>query len=204
MPLLTPTDLPPQLQQRAQVLSAKQLLFQQGEPAQHLYWLSTGQLRLVTFVNDRMITHYFVAAQQLFAENVLYLDTYSCTAMAEVPSEVIAIPKAAFLETLRQSSALSERYVASLTQRFQSVKTLLELRSISSARDRLLHYLMQRRDSEQNAVVLDKPLRAIASELALTPESLSRLLSRLEAEGVMRRRQRRITFSEEWLEDVAN
>lgn len=203
MPLLTPTDLPTQLQQRsqAQTLSAKQLLFQQGEPAQHLYWLTAGQLRLVTFVNDRMITHYFVEAGQLFAENALHFDTYSCTAITEVPSEVIAIPKAAFIKALRQFPELSARYLTSLTHRFQSVKTLLELRSISSARDRLLHYLLQRRDKD--TITLGKPLRAVASDLALTPESLSRLLSRLQREGIINRRQRTITFSQEWLSDVA-
>ena len=90
-----------------------------------------------------------------------------------------------------------------MTHRFYAVKSLLELRSITSARDRLLHYLIGRLDPGQQTVTLDKPLKAVASELALTPEALSRLLSRLESEGAITRQRRLITFSPEWLEDIA-
>jgi CRP-like cAMP-binding protein len=96
---------------------------------------------------------------------------------------------------------LAESYLENLTHRFYSVKTLLELRSISSARDRLLHYLTQRLSSGQSTITLDKPFRAIASELAMTPEALSRLLSRLQIEGIMTRKRRTITFSQDWLND---
>ncbi|MEB3358026.1 MAG: Crp/Fnr family transcriptional regulator [Synechococcales bacterium] len=205
MQLLSPNDLPSDLRQRVshQVLNAGQILVQQGEAAHHLYWVASGQLRLVSFVNQQMITHYFVEAGELFGESTLHFPTYGCTAIAEVPSEVIAIPKQAFINALRQSPALSERYLESLTRRFHAVKSLLELRSIRSARDRLLQYLLQRLPSGETTVILEKPLRAIASELALTPEALSRLLSRLQAEGIISRKKRSISFSQDWLEDVA-
>ncbi len=205
MKLLTPTDLPPDLRGRTvrRSLAPSQILFQQGETSEYLYWVVSGRLRLVSFVDERTITHYFVEAGELIGENVLYADTYSCTVMAETAAEVIAIPKQQFVTALQESPTLSDLYLKNLTQRFQSVKSLLELRSISSARERLLHYLMQRRSPDQNTVILDKPLRAIASELALTPEGLSRLLSRLQAEGVITRKKRSISLSQEWLEDIA-
>ena len=204
MKLLTPTDLPPDLRGRTvrRSLAPSQILFQQGETSEYLYWVVSGRLRLVSFVDERTITHYFVEAGELIGENVLYADTYSCTVMAETAAEVIAIPKQQFVTALQESPTLSDLYLKNLTQRFQSVKSLLELRSISSARERLLHYLMQRRSPDQNTVILDKPLRAIASELALTPEALSRLLSRLQAEGVITRKKRSISLSQEWLEDI--
>lgn len=205
MNLLTPADLPPPLRQSAQSyqLSSGQILIQQGEAAQHLFWVATGQLRLVSFINQQMITHYFVEAGDLFGERALHFTDYSCTAIAEVPSEVIAIPKTEFALALRQSPQFSERYLASLAHRFYSLKSLLELRSINSGRDRILHYLLQNRNPEDTVVTLDKPLKAVASELALTPEGLSRLLSRLQAEGIISRKKRSITFSQEWLEEIA-
>lgn len=205
MPTLTLTDLPPDLQRRTQrhLLANGQILSQQGEQAQSLFFVASGQLRLVSFVKQQMITHYFVEAGDWFGESALHFDTYGCTAIAERPSEVIAVPATAFAEALQQSPELSEHYLASLTQRFHSVKTLLELRSIHSARDRLLHYLMQRRPPGNTSVTLNKPLKAIASEMALTPEGLSRLLARLQADGIISRKKRSITFSQEWLEDIA-
>lgn len=204
MNLLTPADLPPQLQQATarESLNKGQILIQQGEKADRLFWVESGRLRLVSFIDRQMITHYFVEAGELAAESSLYFDRYGCTAIAEMASTVISIPKDNFANALQQSPALSERYLETLTRRFQGVKELLELRSINSARDRLLQYLMQRRSPGETTVILEKSLKAIASELALTPESLSRLLSRLQIEGVITRKKRSISFSEEWLEDV--
>jgi len=202
---LTLTDLPPEVQQRAQrySLTSGQILVQQGERAEYLFFTLAGRVRLVSFIKQQMITLYFVEAENWFGEAALHCDTYGCTAIAETPAEVIAIPKTEFAQALEQSAELSQRYLASFTRQFRSVKTLLELRSISSARYRLLHYLMQRRLPDTNTVLLDKPLKAVASELAITPEGLSRLLSRLEADGMMSRKKRSITFSQEWLEEIA-
>lgn len=179
-------------------------MLQQGDSAQFIYLVTSGQLRLVSFVNQQMVTHYFVNAGELLGESALYIPNYACTAIAEPPSEVFAIPVAAFSVALKENPTLSERYLAHLTQRFYAVKSLLELRSIHSSRDRLLRYLMPQLTAGQDTVTLDKPLRAIASELGLTPEALSRLLSRLETEGLISRKRRSITFSQEWLEEFAD
>lgn len=206
MTSLALSNLPDGLQAKLtrRILTAREFLLQQGDLAKHLYWVKSGRMRLVSFVNHQMVTHYFVEAGELFGESALYVPTYGCSAIAETRSEVIAIPVEDFAIALKEHSSLAETYLATLTHRFYAVKALLELRSISSARDRLLHYLISRRKPDQDTVVLDKSLRDIASELALTPEALSRLLSRLQSEGVINRKKRSITFSEEWLEDVSN
>lgn len=203
--LLTLTDLPPELHQATvqRRLTTGQILIQQGEPSDFIFWVKTGQMRLVSFTEEQMVTHYFVDAGEFFSESSLYFDSYGCTAMAEMPTEIIAIPKEVFSTVLDQSPPLSAKYLATLTHRFQSVKTLLGLRGIRSARERLLHYLMQRRSPGEDTIILEKPLKAIASELALTPESLSRLLTRLSNEGVIERKRRTITISQEWLADMS-
>lgn len=200
------SDFPLDLQQQMfrQDLVSGEILLQQGEDAKSLYWLVSGQMRLVSFINDRMVTHYFVEAGELLAESALSIPAYGCTAIAEIPSELMVIPVDAFAKALKDSPMLSERYLTHLTHRFYSVKALLELRSIHSARDRILHYLVNQLMPDQHTLTLDKPLRAIASELAITPEALSRILSRLQFEGIMTRKRRHITFSQTWLEDMAD
>ncbi|MGJ3250784.1 MAG: Crp/Fnr family transcriptional regulator [Elainellaceae cyanobacterium] len=200
------TDLPAEIRHNSspKFLGKGEILLQQGDSARFIYLVTSGQMRLVSFVNQQMVTHYFVDAGELLGESALYIPNYACTAIAETPSEVRAIPVNEFAAALKTSPDLSERYLAHLTQRFYTVKSLLELRSLHSSRDRLLRYLMPRLAAGQNTVTLDKPLRAIASELALTPEALSRLLSRLEAEGLISRKRRSITLSQEWLEEFAD
>ncbi|NJO73680.1 MAG: Crp/Fnr family transcriptional regulator [Leptolyngbyaceae cyanobacterium RM1_406_9] len=186
------------------IFTAKELLLQQGEPANYLYWVKSGRIRLVSFVNHQMVTHYFVEAGELFGESALYIPTYGCSAIAETISEVIAIPVEDFATALKEHSSLAETYLATLTHRLYAVKSLLELRSISNGYGRLLHYLTNQLEPGRDTVILNKSLRDIASELALTPEALSRLLSRLQREGVINRKKRSITFSQDWLEDVFN
>ncbi|HIK13810.1 MAG TPA: Crp/Fnr family transcriptional regulator [Leptolyngbyaceae cyanobacterium M33_DOE_097] len=176
-----------------------QILFQQGEAAQAIFWVKSGRVKLISFTEQQMITHYTVNPGESFAETALYFDTYACTAIAEQAAQVIAIPKHIFLDALRQSPHLSEQYLAHLTHRFAAVKRLLELRSIRSARDRVLHYFVQQLQPGESTVPLTRSLKVLAAELGLSPEALSRTLSQLEAEGVLSRKKGSILFKEEWL-----
>lgn len=199
--MITITDLPPELQQCviAQDLTAGQILFQQGDPAKYMFCVESGRLKLVSFTEQQMITFYTVGADESFAETALNTETYSCTAMAEQPSRVLAIPKHDFLEALQQSSKLCKQYVCHLTQRFEAVKQLLELRSIRSARDRLLHYLTQQRQPGQSTIPLTTSLKVLATNLGLSPEALSRTFSQLESEQILSRKKGSVTFLAEWL-----
>ncbi len=144
MSVLTTQQLPLDLQRSmtSHSLIAGQLLIQQGESAQAIYFVESGRIRLVSFTEEQIITHYFVEAGESFAETVLFSETYSCTAIAEVDSRVSVVPKQLFLESLHTSSELTEVYIRQLIQRFLSLKTLLELRSIRSARERIMRYLI--------------------------------------------------------------
>lgn len=197
---MTLAQFPPEVQQAAThaTLRAGQILFQQGEPTEAVFLLTSGRFRLVSFTESQVVIHYFVEAGELFAETALHYDHYGCTALADAPAQVVALPKRLFLQALRQSPDLSEAYLAHLTRRFQGVKNLLELRSIRAAGDRLLHYLRQRTQPPQRTLQLDRPLKYYASELGMTPEGFSRTLTRLAAAGAITRKQRSITLCEDW------
>jgi CRP-like cAMP-binding protein len=197
--MLASENLPLDLIRRAthHKLATGQILFQQGDPTQSIFWVESGRLRLVSFTPKHMITHYTVGPGESFAETALYFDTYACTVIAEQDSRVIAIPKHAFLEAVRQSPALSEQYLAHLTHRFAAVKRLVELRSIRSAYDRLLHYLLHQRQPGQSTISLNSSLKTLAAELGLTPESLSRTFTRLEADQILSRKRGQIIFNDE-------
>ncbi len=126
-----------------------QILFQQSDPSEFIFWVEPGRLKLVSFTEEQIVTYFMVGEGESFAETAISGDTYSCTVIAEQSSRLLAIPKHDFLSALQQSPGLCKSYVCHLTQRFEAVKQLLELRSIRSARDRLLHYLTSVRDKQE-------------------------------------------------------
>ncbi len=199
MSILTVQQLPPDLQRTLthRNLVAGQLLVQQGEPAQSIYFVESGRIRLVSFTDTQIITHYFVDAGESFSETALFSETYACTAIAEIDSRISSIPKPDFLEALSVSSELTDAYIRQLTQRFITVKTLLELRSIHSARERIMRYLVLHVQPDGVTVNLLRSLKDWASELGLSPEAVSRILNQLQDEGRIRRKKGKITLYED-------
>lgn len=201
MEFLTPAQLPSNLQQQLTYrrLTTGQILFQQGEQAQSVFLVESGRLRVVSFTEQKIINHYFVEVGESFAEIALFSEKYTYTVMADVPSRAIVIPKLGFLEALHNSTELSMIFMRQFAHRLKSIQTLLELRSIRSARERILYYLQLNLQPNQTTVALEKSLKDIATELGLVPEALSRNLTLLQEEGIITRKKRSITFNEEWI-----
>jgi CRP-like cAMP-binding protein len=201
MNYLTFEQLPAELKNRAiyRDIAAKQILYQQGETADSIYFLLSGQIRLATFTEEQIIIHQFVEPKESFAETGLFSETYFCTAIANKPSRVVAIDKELVRQALKENSDFATAYMSQLTYRYENIKTLLELRSIRSARERFLQYLIRQLEHNGRTVILQRPLKDLAAELGLSAESLSRTITLLQSEGVITRKLRTITLNEDWL-----
>jgi CRP/FNR family transcriptional regulator, dissimilatory nitrate respiration regulator len=178
-----------------ETLVAGQSLFYQGDFTRAIFVVISGQISLMHYTDaGRAIKHYEVRTGESFAEAALFNEVYDCSAIADVPSRIAIFPKQDFLSTLRQHPELSEGLIAQLAQRFHQAKVLLTLRSIRSARDRVLHYLEIEAHPKGNTVNLNQSLKDIADEIGLSQEALSRVLSQLQKEGVISRKKRQIVL----------
>jgi len=176
-----------------QELAAGQLLFSQNDPALAIFLIETGRLRLVRHTREgKPVIFQVVRAGESFAESALFLDVYGCDAMAEVPSRVLTYPKQLLRTALRDHPALAADVVERLVRQSQSLQERLELRSIRSARDRVLQYLLSEVRPGETTVNLDRHLKDIAVDLGLTAEVLYRTLARLEREGLIHRMKQQI------------
>lgn len=194
MDLLTPESLPPALRNGItyQELVTGQALFQQGDPALAVFIVETGRLRLFRYTTEgKMVTFYVARAGEIFAEVAIFSDFYTDSAVAEVDSRVAVYPKQLLLDALCEYPNLAEDFMTLLVRKIQSLKFRLELRDIRSAHERVLQYLRHlAQPDDDRSVNLDRPLKDIAGDLGLTPETLSRTLRRLEREGAIARVQR--------------
>ncbi len=184
-------SLPAALQSAAtfQNLVAGQVLFHEREPAQAIFAVAVGRFRLVRYTSEgQLVTFQVVRAGESFCESALFLDSYNCNAVAEVPSQAIAYPKQILLSVLRERPDFAINFMERFERKSQWLKSLIELRSIRSARERVLQYLLTlARHSATTSLTFDRPLKNVASELGLSPEVLYRTLAQLEREGVITR-----------------
>lgn len=179
--------LPVQKASKYEFLHPRQILFQQGDRTEWVYFLQYGQIRLVNFVNDQVVNNCFIEAGESFAEISPFYETYPYTAIADRKSAVVKIPKPIFLEALQQDFSFCKSFMKQLVYRFDTTQKILTLRSIRSARERVLQYLVMNCEPHELAIKLQRPLKDIASELGLVPEVLSRTLTSLKNDGIIKR-----------------
>jgi CRP-like cAMP-binding protein len=142
-----------------------------------------------------------IAPGDCIAEVMIYADParYACYAEALKTSEVLMIPVKAYQGLLdtnhRYTQAALRHYAMRAVTRFHD----LEIMTVQSARDRLIRYLVDLlpEGSEQGGEVeLPLPKCLVASRLAMQPETFSRILADLKANGLVRVNRSRVFISD--------
>ncbi|MGM0766542.1 MAG: Crp/Fnr family transcriptional regulator [Pseudomonadota bacterium] len=200
---LSGQDLQYMIQQSRRLrLRHHQLLYRQDMPAHHFFFVISGRLRLYRLDAsgiDRTLDS--LAPGDCFAEVMIYADPpkYACYAEALKASEVLMIPVRAYQELLennpRYAQAALRHYAKRAVSRFHD----LEIMTVQSARDRLIRYLIDLLPSGAQGgceVELPLPKCLVASRLAMQPETFSRILADLKANGLVRVNRSRLFISD--------
>ena len=171
-----------------------EMLFAGGDEVECVYRVVRGRVRLERCLLDgRVVGVQTVRAGELVAEGALFADRYHCDAVAETRTEVELERRSAFLERLSAEPRSLLRLCEWLSRRLRATRLQLEVRNVRPARERLLRYLETRHALGHPPA--DRPVRRIADELGIAPETLYRLLADLEAEGEIIRRGRSVRLA---------
>jgi CRP-like cAMP-binding protein len=196
--LLSPEKVPAELLAlvKHRNLAPGEKLYYRGDRALAVFAVEKGRLHLLSQSSDgRPVTIYVARAGECVSEAALFSDHYCSDVVAETASRVAIFPKVPLLEVLRKQPELSEEFMAMLAKRFNAVRVRLELRSMQSARERVLQYLSLAVTPSNNELVLDRPLKYVAEDLGLAPESFYRMLAQLSREGFITRNGRSILIN---------
>jgi CRP-like cAMP-binding protein len=183
-------ELPPDLVATASLrdLAPGELLYRRGDPAQAVYAVLHGLMQLFSCTTEgKQVPLYVARSGECVSEAALFGEVYCSDAMAEVQSRVRAFPKKALQNTLREHPKLAAEFMALQAERFNWIRSSLELRALRSARERILQYLRISSSAGPQAVRVDRPLKRIAEDLSLSPETFYRTLTQLVDEGLVRR-----------------
>lgn len=168
-------------------LAAGQTLFRAGDPADAIFHVATGCVRMVRHAaNGTVVTLHVAGTGALFAEAALFSESYHCDAVAEQASEVRVYPKRAVLMHIKAHPDLNLAFSAYLARQLQRLRGRFELVRLKTARERVLAFLAQAGAAE-GPIMLERPLTMVAGEIGLTHEALYRTLARLEKDGTLQR-----------------
>jgi CRP-like cAMP-binding protein len=173
-------------------VEAHATIFRQGEPASHFYLVRGGQVKLfrVSPEGDEKIIE-LISPGQTFAEAVMFLGPkgrYPVNAQTLGPASLLVFDQTTFLDRLRQTPELSFALLGSLSRRLHGLVDQIESLTLQNATDRLIIYLLDHVPGGVQAapeITLTTPKNAIASRLAIQPETFSRILARLRDHGLI-------------------
>lgn len=177
-------------------LEAGAFLFHEKAAVCALYLVVHGTIRLArpaqtgpTIVVQR------AAAGDWLSEPGLCDDLHGSSAIAEDPSAVLAVAIRQFRVELRQNAEFALAWGLEMSDAVRRLQRWVERLMLPHACDRVIHYLVAESEGNDGEVNLEIPLNVWAGHLCIAPETLSRVLSKLCAEGVIERHGRTLKLT---------
>lgn len=177
--------------QAAQALALEpgQILFQRGDRALCFFVVASGQVKL--FLQSRTGDEKLVELEnpgQSFAEAIMFMRgaTYPVSAVATEASTVISVPVRQYRDALGHDTETCLRMLGVLSQRLHAAIQEIEELTLETAEHRLVLNLLRRATPDgagRMRVHLDETRQMLASQLAIKPETLSRLIRTLADSG---------------------
>lgn len=172
-------------------LAPKQALFSFRQAAERFYLVKSGQVKLfrVSADGDEKVVE-IIQPGKTFAEAIMFMErhVYPVDAEAIEATEVYSFDMTTFLDLLKDSRQTCFRLMASMSQRLHGLVEEINNLTLQNATYRLVNYLLDQLPDgavEAPAIHLATPKSVIASRLSIQPETLSRTLARLAAQGFL-------------------
>ncbi len=173
-------------------LTAGEGLFRHGQPAERFFFVHEGMVKLFRLSPDggeKIIE--LIRPGDTFAEAVMFVGAqgrYPVSSAAVADSVVLAFSQKSYLGLLRDQPDLCFGLLASMSRRLHMLVNQIDSLTLQNATYRLVAYLLEQIPTSVKAspeVQLTTPKSAIASRLAIQPETLSRILARLRGSGLI-------------------
>ena len=166
-------------------------LFRHGDRASAFYMVVSGKIKLYRLSPDghEKIMR-LLGPGQTFAESIMFMDTprYPVHAEAVEHATVAAVRREIFTQLLQESFDTCRAVMAQMTNRIQAHWDEIEALALLNSRYRVVHYLLGLvPDGQQGTAMVTLPAQKtlIAAQLALQPETLSRIWRVLSDEGLI-------------------
>ncbi|MCA8981534.1 MAG: Crp/Fnr family transcriptional regulator [Planctomycetes bacterium] len=173
---------------RIQKAGPGELLFLQEDPVDAFYAVLEGRVRLYRSSGDgRVQVMNHIGAGRTFAEAAaIGMARFPASAEALTQAQLLRIAAEPFKRLFDSQPGFALAMLASLTVHLHQLIERVQELSLTSAGARLAHAILRmpaRREGGGLFVPFTQPRKDLAAELAMTPESLSRLLRKFQDDG---------------------
>lgn len=171
------------------------LIFERGDPPEKFVLILSGRVKVCCETQDgqEQVLRFFEQGES-FAEAALFMQGYPATARTMIDSELLYMPKKAFLDLLAANPELALRMIVSLSTKQTNFLRTIEDLALRDARGRLCHYL-SRLSMQQEAygvagdgsLIITIPVSQgnLSHFLGVTEETLSRTIKSLRKDGIL-------------------
>jgi CRP-like cAMP-binding protein len=182
-------------------------LFHQDSEADGFHVVAEGQIRVLRQGVDgrEQVLHLFGPGEMCGEVPVFQGGTFPASAVAERTARTIFLPKGGFTDFSARHPEVLLAMLAALSVRLRQFVNLIDDLSLKEVSARLAKYLLDlARHQGRDRVELDTTKSVLAARLGTAPETLSRILGKMQARGAVTVEGRRIDLSDrELLSDLA-
>ena len=166
-------------------VSKNTTLFREGENCEMISMVVSGEIKIssYSFEGEELIYN-VLKSNEIFGNNLIFSDEpfYKGDVVATKESVIASIKRENLLKILQSNKEFLMLYLNIHSNFSKKLNSTIKLLSFNKAEERFIFYL-----HENNNVIQIKSIVALASILHLQRETLSRIISKLEKENVIKR-----------------
>jgi CRP-like cAMP-binding protein len=171
-------------------------IFSEGEPGHGFYVVLSGRVKIFKLSREgkEQILHIFGPGEPFGEVPVFEGRNFPAHAVALEESLVCFFPRKAFTDLIQRTPTLALGMLAVLSRRLRKFTKLVDDLSLKEVSGRLAAHLLYLSDLADGTdrLKLDVPKNQLAAMLGTIPETLSRILSKMTAHGMIRSDGKRI------------
>ena len=182
-----------QLLEQAKIINLDkgQPVFRQGDLAEHFYFVIDGCVKIFRITPDGQEKVFEATGRgNTFAEAMMFMDTkhYVANAEAVESTTLMQLSNHDYLQLIMQNPDLAKALLARLSMRLHMRLNELETLSLKNATHRVVRYFLsqiRKLEASQPEFDLAMSKQLVAGHLAIQPETFSRVIHRMQADGII-------------------
>ena len=166
-------------------------IFSEGDEGTGFYVVVAGRVKIFKVSADgkEQILHLFGPGESFGEVSVFTGQGFPADAVTAAQTTLLFFPRVAFSALIQRDPALALNMMAQLSRRLMQFAGLIEDLSLKEVPGRLAKYLLFLSDTDgDGGVELDVSKGQLASLLGTIPETLSRILAKMNRQGLIRSR----------------